>query len=78
MMSDPYSWRYAWAWTSSMRLASPYGALVSSGYPSQSCDSRVGVGAVPGYEQAVPTTRTLSTPCCRHASSSSMPITALS
>ena len=56
----------------------PYGAFVSSGYPSQRFSSRNGTGVNFGYEQIVPSWTNFSTPARRDCSIMNAPITRLS
>ena len=62
MAHSPNSSRHACPCTSSIFFDRPYGALVSSGYPSHSASSRNGTGVSLGYEQTVPMPTNLSTP----------------
>ena len=59
-------------------FAIPYGAFVSSGYPSHSDSSRNGTGVNFGYEHTVPSSTVFSTPTARAASMVCVPIMRLS
>jgi len=68
MPFSPYCCRYAWSMTSRAFLATPYGALVSSGYPFQSSASLNGTGVNFGYAQIVPTCTNFLSPTRRACS----------